>query len=94
MIGIADNSHHRLHEGLTCAQIPILKARHQVHIEVSLLVEHVDDLVAGSSHSINIHALERLKNLIRTLLVLVHRADCPHIVVAVGNGLFGWEGNK
>jgi len=35
---------------------------------------------------------EGLKNLIHTLLVLVHASTHPHVVIFVFNGIFGWEG--
>jgi len=83
VISVAHHSHHRLHEGLSCTQVPILEARHQVDVEVSFLVKHVHDLVPCTRHSVNIDAAEGLENLIGTLLVSVHRANGPHIIVTV-----------
>ena len=72
VISIAYNSHHRLHEGFTCAQIPILEARHQINVEIGLFVKHVHNFVASTCDSVNIHGLQGLIDLVRALLILIH----------------------
>lgn len=91
VVSIADHAHHRLHEGFTCTEVPVFEPRHQVDVEVGLLIQHVDDFVSCASHSRDMHGAEGLKNLIHAFLVLVHGADRPHIVVLIRNAVLGGE---
>jgi len=91
VVRIADHSHHRLKKGLTCAQVPVLKAWDQVDIEVALLVEHVHDLISGSCYSSDMLGLQGVEDLIHSYLIVVHRAADPHVIVLSGNGVLGRE---
>ena len=94
VVSVAYHAHHGLHEGLSRAQIPILEPGDQVGVKVGFLVKHVDNLVSSAGHSRDMYHIKRIKYLIHALLILIHRSDCPHVVVFARDAIFGWEGRQ
>lgn len=54
----------------------------------------MDNFVSSAGNPIDIDAIEGLEDFICTLLVFVHGADDPHIIIAVRDGVLGWKRNK
>ncbi len=92
VVSITNNSHHRLHQGFTCAQVPVFEAWNQVDVKVSFLVKHVHNFVTCTSNSGRVNHIQCLKDLVHAVLIFIHRANSPHIVVLSRNAVFCWEG--
>ena len=57
-VGVCDDAHASLDEGLSCTHVPVLEARDEVDVVVGFLVEDVDDLVAGACYSGRVHGVD------------------------------------
>jgi len=87
-VRITDHSHHRLNKCFPCAKIPILKTRNEVNIQIGLLVQHVDRLVACAGHARDVFGLQRVENSIHALLIFVHRTADPKVVMVFYDAVF------
>ena len=93
-MSIANNAHHWLKESFPCAQVPVLKTRHQIDIEVCLLVQHMHNFVAGTGYTSCMLRSNCFKYFVHAFLIFIHWATNPKIVVLIWNTIFCWKGSK